>query len=82
MPSFSELVTALREARRKEDWPTAMMALHTLKGTTGSVGLDNLYHYIVNSESALKTASEQDKARQLDEVLAKIEAAGRASQHQ
>lgn len=74
MPSFSELVNALREARRKEDWPAAMMALHTLKGTTGSVGLDNLYHYIVNSESALKTASEQDKARQLDEVLAQIEA--------
>lgn len=74
MPSFMELAAALREAHQHKNWPDALALVHTLKGTTGSVGLDNVFHYLVATEAALKTADdEENRERILASLIANIE---------
>lgn len=62
MPSFISLQNELRSACQAENWPAAMVVIHTMKGTSGSAGLDKLWAWLVEQETALKTADNAGKA--------------------
>lgn len=62
MPSFISLQNELRRACQAENWPAAMVVIHTLKGTSGSAGLDKLWAWLAGQEAALKTADDTGKA--------------------
>lgn len=77
MPSFTTLVAELREACQAQNWPAAMVALHTLKGTTGSCGLDALWAWIVEQETTLKAVAETEKAARFAPIPDVLEAQGK-----
>lgn len=62
MPSFILLLGDLRKACQSHNWPTAMAVLHTLKGSTGSAGLDKTWIWLVEQETQLKTVGDSGKA--------------------
>ncbi|RNM06348.1 PAS domain S-box protein [Dickeya undicola] len=73
MPSFDQLLMTMRQQYAALDWLGVMATLHTLKGTSGSVGLEQLYQRIVAVEASLKQAGESNKAALLEPLLATME---------
>lgn len=73
MPSFDQLLMTMRQQYTALDWPGVMATLHTLKGTSGSVGFEQLYQRIVVVEASLKQAGESNKAALLEPLLATME---------
>ncbi|MDN2488208.1 PAS domain S-box protein [Kosakonia sacchari] len=73
MPSFTKLITELRKAHIQQNRQEAMRLIHTLKGITGTAGLDNLYRYIVKSESELKTSDNDRYNLLLSDLLINVE---------
>lgn len=62
MPSFILLLGDLRKACQSHNWSAAMAVLHTLKGSTGSAGLDKTWVWLVEQETQLKTVGDSGKA--------------------
>ena len=66
LPSFSELNKGLSEAINSHQWSEVIAILHTMKGSAGTAGLDELYHWLKDKEAELKNS---DSARQGSEIM-------------
>ncbi|WP_226571308.1 PAS domain-containing hybrid sensor histidine kinase/response regulator [Mangrovibacter yixingensis] len=62
LPSFTSLQNELRSACLAKNWPAAMAVIHTMKGASGSAGLDKLWAWLVEQETALKVSDDNGKA--------------------
>ena len=66
MPSFLELNQSLNQAINHQHWSEVMTILHTMKGSAGTAGLDELFEWLKNKEAELKKV---DIAEQGTELL-------------
>ncbi|MBF0455458.1 MAG: response regulator [Magnetococcales bacterium] len=67
-------VEEIQQALIEGDRELALRAIHTLKGTTGSIGAEKLYHSVKEMEAELHTADESFDTRKLKSIAAQLDA--------
>ncbi len=72
-PSFSDLLRALSSATVDADWSAAQRALHTMKGSAGTVGLSDTYAELVVLEKQSKELAAPQQADFYAELAERIQ---------
>ncbi|MGM3187057.1 CHASE domain-containing hybrid sensor histidine kinase/response regulator [Musicola paradisiaca] len=73
MPSFRTLSETLKQQCAAQHWQDGMATLHTLKGITGTVGLDTFFQRLASTEAALKCAADTEKAALFHPLLTTLD---------
>lgn len=65
MPSFLELNQSLNQAINHQLWSEVMTILHTMKGSAGTAGLDDLFTWLKTKEAELKNVDISEQGNTL-----------------
>ncbi|MDH2435260.1 PAS domain S-box protein [Pokkaliibacter sp. MBI-7] len=70
--NLQQQLTELEQAISNHDWLSLKALLHTLKGTSGTIGLSHLYQQVVTWEMQLKSATDDAQRKAMTDDMVRV----------